>query len=116
VYEIVFFTLPSGKKPVREYIKGAEKDVRGRLLAAIDVLREEGFLTEPRSKSIAGVSKLRELRIKHARGISRILYLVESGPRFILLHGFTKKTPKTPKKEIDIAVSRMKQYLEAQNG
>ena len=84
-------------------------------MAALDVLREEGFLTEPKSKAFPGIPKMRELRIKHGRGISRILYFVQSGPRFILLHGFTKKSSKTPKKEIDIAVSRMKQYLEAQN-
>lgn len=116
VYEIVFFTLPSGRIPVRDYIKGVEEDVRGRLLAAIDVLREEGFLPEPRSKAIAGVPKLRELRIRHAKGISRIFYSVEPGPRFVLLHGFTKKTPKTPRKEIDLAIARMKQHREVRNG
>jgi phage-related protein len=30
----------------------------------------------------------------------------------ILLHGFQKKTEKTPVKELDIAINRMKDYME----
>jgi phage-related protein len=75
-----------------------------------------GVLHEPRSKAIVGVPKLRELRVSHARGISRIFYLVGPGPSFVLLHGFTKKTQKTPRHEIDLAVARMNQYREVKHG
>ncbi|MDI6793337.1 MAG: type II toxin-antitoxin system RelE/ParE family toxin [bacterium] len=40
-------------------------------------------------------------------------YFTTSGKRVILLHGFIKKTAKTPKREINIALKRMK---EIQNG
>jgi len=38
-----------------------------------------------------------------------------TGQRIVLLHGFIKKTQKTPKKELEIAVARMKEIVEAQN-
>jgi len=36
---------------------------------------------------------------------------LHTGRRFILLHGFTKKKGKTPKKELYTARKRMKDYL-----
>jgi len=43
-------------------------------------------------------------------GSSRILYFVHTGKKFVLLHGFTKNTRKTPPKEIRLAVKRKKEY------
>ncbi|WP_416768925.1 type II toxin-antitoxin system RelE/ParE family toxin [Sulfurimonas sp. ST-25] len=37
------------------------------------------------------------------------MYFAHTGRRFVLLHGFVKKTQKTPRKEIDIAKQRMKE-------
>jgi phage-related protein len=51
------------------------------------------------------------MRIKEKTGISRILYFTHAGRKFILLHGFAKKTNKTPRREIEIAEERMKDYL-----
>jgi phage-related protein len=33
--------------------------------------------------------------------------------KMILLHGFVKKTQKTPSRELDIAVARMKDFVKA---
>ena len=43
----------------------------------------------------------------HRRKDSPCAFCVEQG-RMVLLHGFIKKTQKTPAREIDMAVSRMK--------
>ena len=43
-----------------------------------------------------------------ARGrIARVLFCVEQG-RMVLLHGFVKKTRKTPQRDIDLALKRKK--------
>ena len=55
--------------------------------------------------------KIWELRIRFAGDISRMLYFSPSGKTIILLHGFIKKTQKTPNKEIEIALTRMNEYL-----
>ena len=39
--------------------------------------------------------------------IARVLFYVESD-YMVLLHGFMKKTQKTPQQEIDLAIKRMK--------
>ncbi|MDP3298104.1 MAG: type II toxin-antitoxin system RelE/ParE family toxin [Thermodesulfovibrionia bacterium] len=58
-----------------------------------------------------GTKKLFEIRIKDKTNIHRILYFTFTGRKFVLLHGFTKKTEKTPRGEIETALKRMNDYL-----
>lgn len=71
----------------------------------LETLRAFGLqLNAPLVKSIKG--KLWELRTT-GRNQHRILYFAVSGKRLVLLHGFTKKTQKTPVGEIETALRRM---------
>jgi phage-related protein len=56
-------------------------------------------------------SGLWELRIEFASNIFRIFYFLYERNTAILLHGIIKKSQKTPKKELDTALERMKEYL-----
>ena len=58
-------------------------------------------------KHIEGV--LWEMRMTGKDGISRALYVTEVGERVVVLRVFVKKTQKTPRKEIDIALARMRE-------
>jgi len=51
------------------------------------------------------------LRVKFASDISRIFYFLYDGEKFILVHGFVKKTQKTPTKELEKARDRMLEFL-----
>jgi phage-related protein len=45
-------------------------------------------------------------------GKNRVLYFYQDRKnRFILLHGFTKKTDKTPKSEVDKAIEEKKDFI-----
>ena len=48
-----------------------------------------------------------ELRVKGKEGIARVFYCTLVGRRIVMLHGFVKKTQKTPAKELGIAQRRM---------
>ena len=50
-----------------------------------------------------------ELRLKAAEGIARVFYCTLVGRRITMLHQFTKKSDKTPRKELEIARRRMKE-------
>lgn len=56
-----------------------------------------------------------ESRIKLGSNIWRVFCFFDKGKLVILLNGFTKKTQKTPKKEIDKAVRLMKEYYKEKN-
>ena len=55
-----------------------------------------------------------ELRLKASEGVARIFYCTLVGRRIVMLHQLTKKTSKTPHRELEKARRRMKEvkYVE----
>ena len=56
---------------------------------------------------------LLELRLKAVEGIARVFYCTMIGKRIVMLHQFTKKTGKTPPRELTIARRRLKEVKDA---
>ena len=52
---------------------------------------------------------LYEIRAKGQEGIGRAFFCMIIGKENIVLHGFIKKTQKTPAKELNIAMKRLKE-------
>jgi len=50
-----------------------------------------------------------ELRLKSKEGIGRVFYCILPNQRVVMLHGFVKKSAKTPAKELKITRDRMKE-------
>lgn len=50
-----------------------------------------------------------EIRTTGREGIARIFYCPEVGGKLVILHGFIKKTVKTPKRELATARRRLKE-------
>jgi len=65
---------------------------------------------EPYVKHLAG--KLWEMRMSGRDGIARSIYVTASGRRVVVLRTFVKKTERTPPREIDLALARMKELRE----
>ncbi|MDT0645624.1 type II toxin-antitoxin system RelE/ParE family toxin [Zunongwangia sp. F260] len=61
-------------------------------------------------KAIKGAKGLYEARIKLGSNIWRVFCFFDEGKLVILLNGFTKKTQKTPKTEIDKALKLKETY------
>lgn len=79
-----------------------------RYLHLTDLMIEYGSnLGMPHTKSISG--GLFELRLKSKEGIARIFYCTQVGQNIIMLHSFVKKSQKTPKKELSIALTRLQE-------
>jgi len=63
-------------------------------------------MSEPHVKHIEG--RLWEMRLKGRSGISRALYVTVVGRRVVIVRVFVKKTEKTPRREIYLALARAK--------
>jgi phage-related protein len=50
-----------------------------------------------------------EMRLRGRDGIARALYLTATGRRVVILRVFTKKTQKTPRREIELTRQRAKE-------
>jgi len=101
-----FFALPSGREPVREWLKAlpaADRKVIGEDIKDVEFSWPIGM---PLCRSLGG--GLWEVRSDLPQGrIARVLFCVSDG-RMVLLHGFIKKSQKTPTSERDVAIKRMK--------
>ncbi len=64
-------------------------------------------LGEPHTKAFG--DGLFELRLKGAEGIARIFFCALIGKRIVMLHSFIKKSDRTPKRELDVAQTRLKE-------
>ena len=63
-------------------------------------------------KALVGTNGLSEARIRLGSDIWRVFCFFDKGKLVILLNGFTKKTQKTPKKEIEKALQLMQKYYD----
>jgi len=113
-YEVDLYEKADGKIPVLEYILGLNPKQQAKIYREIDLLKKFGNeLHYPHVDTIKGKKYrgLWELRIEFASDIFRIFYFLSGSNNAILLHGIVKKKQKTPQKELDIALERMKEYL-----
>ncbi len=67
-------------------------------------------------KKITGAKGLYEARISLASNIWRVFCFFDKGRLVILLNGFTKKSQKTPKREIEKALRLMNDYFNEKKG
>lgn len=107
----------SGRKsyPIKEFLDAIDDKAAAKFFRCFALLEEHGIeVREPYVKSLTGHGKLKEIRVKAAPNIYRIIYFIHIGKRIVLLHGFVKKTEKTPPGEIEIAEKRMKRFLEGE--
>lgn len=105
-WSIDFFKENDGAFPVRNWMLGLPEEVRGKLIARIQLLREHGpSLDFPYTSQIEG--RLRELRLRLGKARYRVLDFFDERRTCILLHGFTKNTEVVPQPEIRIALKRM---------
>lgn len=107
-WKVKFFQTVRGKYPVRDFIAEQDMSSRTKIASSIRLLFNQGpFLKPPYIKKLQ--DKLYELRISGVVPI-RIFYTI-SNREYYLLHAFKKKTQKTPKKEMKIALDRIKEIL-----
>ena len=104
----------TGEKPAQDFIKTLPEKTRLKIFKYLLFLRDSnGYLDEPYSRHIVG--KIRELRVDFSSIRHRLFYFTFIGKKIIILHGFIKKTNKTPPKEIERAVVYYDNLITNQN-
>lgn len=101
-----FYRADSGREPVRQWLKSLEAPDRSIIGEDIKDVEFSWPIGMPLVRSLG--RELWEVRssLPHDR-IARVIFCIEKD-YMVLLHGFLKKTQKTPKQEIDLALKRKK--------
>jgi phage-related protein len=104
--QVVFFQTQRGNEPVREWLKSLQTDEKRVLGEDIKTAQFGWPLGMPLIRKLE--PGLWEVRSNLPSGIARVLFTVEANT-MILLHGFVKKSQKTPLDDLQLARERLKQ-------
>ena len=102
--QVVFYKSDSGKEPVRDWLKKLDKEDRKVIGEDIKTVQFGWPIGMPLVRKIE--TGLWEVRIQLDNRIARVLFTSHEG-LMVLLHGFIKKSQKTPANDLKIAKQRI---------
>jgi phage-related protein len=102
----MIWTVEYLNRAVLKEAQALAPDQRARLQRIIELVQVHGLerVREPHVKHLEG--RLWEMRISGQRGIARAVYVTAIGTRMVIVRVFVKKTQKTPRREIELALKR----------
>jgi phage-related protein len=103
------WTVETLDATVDEEVAALPADMRARLSRISALIEASGpeRVREPYVKHLEG--PLWEMRMKGKDGISRALYATAGQKRVVIVRVFVKKTAKTPRHEIELALKRVQE-------
>ena len=115
MFQIEFYNDAQGNSPIEDFLDKLDKKAATskanrvrlkKIYEYLDILEKLGPIGEPYTKHLDG--KIWELRPYS----DRILFAGLIDGKFILLHHFVKKTNKTPRREIEKALTNLGDYIQ----
>lgn len=100
----VFYRTDAGNEPVREWLRSLKRENRRTIGEDIKTAQYGWPLGMPLIRKLE--PGLWEVRSNLRQGIARVLFTV-IGPLMVLLHGFIKKSQKTPREDLETARRRL---------
>jgi phage-related protein len=105
----IFFRTKAGGEPVRDWLKSLGRADRKQIGTDIMTVEFGWPIGMPVCRSLG--HGLYEVRTSLSNNrISRVLFYVDKLGRMVLLHGFIKKTQKTPAEELNLAASNKSKH------
>ncbi len=113
VLSVVFFRTETGREPAREWLKKLEKAHRKVIGEDVKLVQFRWPLGMPLVRKIE--AGLWEVRSQLSGGSIARVFFTTDGSEMVLLHGFIKKSQKTPLEELKVARRRKDQWLGGQH-
>ena len=103
------WTVEVLNEAVETELSALPTDLQAKFKRIVGLIGEIGLdkMREPHVKHLEG--KLWEIRMQGQDGIARALYVTATGYRVVVVRAFTKKSQKTPRHEIELALERAKE-------
>ena len=108
ILSVAFFRTEAGREPVREWLKSFPREHRKIIGEDIKTVQFGWPLGMPVVRKLH--KDLWEVRSRLPDRIARIIFANGAG-RMLLLHGFIKKSQKTPNEDLELAKTRLRLLL-----
>jgi phage-related protein len=105
----------SYKNYFKNFLLEQPKKVQDKIFKIIEIIEYQQRIPEKYLKYIEGQKGLYEARISLGSDIWRVFCFFDKGRLIILLNGFQKKSQKTPKSDLELAIKLMKEYYDEKN-
>ena len=94
---------------VDQELEALPVDMRARFIRVVELIETFGLqkVGHPHVKHLEGA--LWEMRLSGKAGIARAVYVTVTGKKVVVVRVFVKKTQKTPRREINLALERAKE-------
>ena len=105
------WTVETLNTTVEREIDALPKDVQARYLRIIEMIEAIGLENVPPRLLRKLTGPLWEMRLRGRDGIARAIYVTVRERRVVVVRAFIKKTQKTPRREINLALQRANEVL-----
>ena len=109
--KIIFYRTKDGKCPVEDFLDSLHPKDAQKVLWVLRLIEELDKVPSRYFKKLTGTEEIWECRVVIKSNAYRIFSFFLEGDTVVLTHGYSKKTPKTDKKQIRQAESYRKDYL-----
>ena len=107
--KIIYYTTEAGENPVMEFLDSLQRRDKAKIFRILQNIELYGLLSIlPHVKKLSG-TPFWEVRVLGRSNI-RVIYVSLTEESILVLHGFLKKTQKTPNKELERALTRLNEY------
>lgn len=111
VKRIEFYRTINGASPVEEFLETLDDNQARKVLWVLRLIRELDPIPSNYFSKLVNTDDIWEVRVQYVGNTFRLLGFFDDAKLIILAHGFQKKTQKTPKRHIELAESRKRDYL-----
>lgn len=107
--KVIYYVTAKEENPVEKFLDSLQKSQKAKIFRIIQYIEIYGLQSAlPHVKKLTG-TQLWEIRILGQDNI-RVLYVLMHQDEILLVHGFLKKKQKTPLRELEIALNRIKDW------
>jgi len=107
IRELIFY-----RHYFHEFFDQQTEKVREKIDYVLFIVTHAERVPEKFLQHLKSYKGLYEIRVEVGNNIFRVFCCFDKGKIVVLLNGFQKKTQKTPKSQIDLALKLMKEYFE----
>ncbi len=113
--KVIYYTTLRKESPPKNFVESLAASQARKVGRVLTYIEQYGLVTAIRHiKKLTG-TPLWEIRILGQTSI-RVLYAIENQDAILILHGFIKKTQKTPIKELETALNRLEDWKNRTTG
>lgn len=108
--EVYFYRTKSSDCPVEEFLDALTGKQAQKVVWVLRLVEELDPVPSQYFKKLVNTDRLWEIRAQHGGDTFRLIGFFDES-RFVVVSGFSKKTEKTPRQELEVAEARRQDYM-----